>query len=937
MFKILNSARKIINKDKTNKKLYNSNNVQSSKNINKKLRLNNQTFVTFIPSIQKSIKVKKKQILNLDNSNKKNDKEEINLNKNKIRTKNEQKNTNNKESKKNLSFHNIKFCLNQKIAKLKKIKNKNKLNKFNGKIPINKNKFDKVEKGKDNNINNLDEKNKKNQGKELAKIEKNENEKKESERAFFKINSKLVKNIEINKTSLNNNLKLIKDNKNKNNSKIYYVKKKSNITKNKKEILALNIDNSNSVVNYSKLSKNMSGNNLIYAPKKGINRQKSHEKNLKNIYSNMSYEPDKLKEIIKKRNNLRFNNKKAVTSEMNNFLEKNNSFSGKFEGINQISIENENKLISPRINLLNNYPKIEFNILTSENNNNNPMKIGDLNFDYTSEKILGNNNNIFIPNRLTTTEKINYNNFFPNQNFHNSLNLGVNLNTDFNNYDRNNLDNFNLNNIIDRRTSFKKMNIFPPNYNFSIISPFNSNINQTNLINLYNNNFLNFNTIQGRPSSVINYQNYNINESLFQYPNGNEIINTNKSPSINIEDLIILQEKLKSVLLALNKTHVMANECFEFLNFYYNSSIYCQLEKIFNNPFESNIVRISINCNLISIIICYDYSFEIDIATKSYVILDNIMKLNYKNLVIIYDYILTKISSESKNNIWVKKLSDIINSFKKKESIKLSGSNKISLINNNTNIIFQNILFILKNFRTMRNEYFLNFIINIAQKTYSQINIFFREYILRTNNLQGSILASVLLRSGNKNYIPVPTPYVRTKNNKNYSLVLDLDETLVHFKEIIDKEGNGIMRIRPGINEFLEEVGKYYELIIFTTATQDYADALIDAIEEDKIYFEHRFYRNHAIIMNNDFVKDLNRIGRPLDKIIIVDNMPQNFRLQKENGIMIKAFWGEDVYDTVLYDLIPILVNIAKDGGDVRKGLLKYKEDILKYISSNIS
>ena len=65
--------------------------------------------------------------------------------------------------------------------------------------------------------------------------------------------------------------------------------------------------------------------------------------------------------------------------------------------------------------------------------------------------------------------------------------------------------------------------------------------------------------------------------------------------------------------------------------------------------------------------------------------------------------------------------------------------------------------------------------------------------------------------------------------------------------------------------------------------------------------------------------------------------MPQNFRLQKENGIIIKAFWGEDIYDTALLDLIPILVNIAKEGGDVRKSLVKYKDDIFKNVTSCIS
>ena len=83
-------------------------------------------------------------------------------------------------------------------------------------------------------------------------------------------------------------------------------------------------------------------------------------------------------------------------------------------------------------------------------------------------------------------------------------------------------------------------------------------------------------------------------------------------------------------------------------------------------------------------------------------------------------------------------------------------------------------------------------------------------------------------------------------------------------------------------------------------------------------------------------MKDLSRIGRPLDKIILIDNMPQNMRLQKENGIIIKSFWGEDNFDTALFDLIPILVNISKEGGDVRFGLAKYKEEIIKNITSFI-
>ena len=64
--------------------------------------------------------------------------------------------------------------------------------------------------------------------------------------------------------------------------------------------------------------------------------------------------------------------------------------------------------------------------------------------------------------------------------------------------------------------------------------------------------------------------------------------------------------------------------------------------------------------------------------------------------------------------------------------------------------------------------------------------------------------------------------------------------------------------------------------------------------------------------------------------------MPQNFRNHKENSIYIKSFFGDEKDDKALVDLIYILVNIAKSGRDVRKELIKYKEEIMNKISSNL-
>ena len=58
-----------------------------------------------------------------------------------------------------------------------------------------------------------------------------------------------------------------------------------------------------------------------------------------------------------------------------------------------------------------------------------------------------------------------------------------------------------------------------------------------------------------------------------------------------------------------------------------------------------------------------------------------------------------------------------------------------------------------------------------------------------------------------------------------YTLVLDLDETLTHFEceqaEGEDEEEEGYYLIRPGAIKFLTELSKYYEIVIFTAAMSD--------------------------------------------------------------------------------------------------------------------
>ncbi|TNV71353.1 hypothetical protein FGO68_gene11303 [Halteria grandinella] len=181
-------------------------------------------------------------------------------------------------------------------------------------------------------------------------------------------------------------------------------------------------------------------------------------------------------------------------------------------------------------------------------------------------------------------------------------------------------------------------------------------------------------------------------------------------------------------------------------------------------------------------------------------------------------------------------------------------------------------------------------------------------------------------------YEPLPlvdAPYLPAIKDRTYTLVLDLDETLVHYFE------EGHFLVRPGCDVFLREMSEIYEVVIFTAAMQDYADWVLDQIDREK-YISHRMYRQHALPYGPIFVKDLSRIGRDLSKTIIVDNVAENFQLQPDNGIFIKS-WFDDMQDTALSELAPLLKEIVKKQvSDVRDALRKFRDQMLEQISKGI-
>ena len=653
---------------------------------------------------------------------------------------------------------------------------------------------------------------------------------------------------------------------------------------------------------------------VIYSYKRPINSRRNSYSKFNSIQPN-NYD---IKEVIKKK---RMKNMYKSTL-LNNFskgipVSNDKSYRNNYNNINNSNYNN--KYNSINTNLMNNssYIKKKKYLFSSKTSNNFKNIIN-------KNKFL-NHNEIDL-----SSDNINYNQYKSNRNYNNIYQNYLNNNYDEKTfYKRNDYYNSIENDQLNQQKSNKinqslplsnkrnlRQKILKTNYYNSNDNYIDNNI--INNYNIYNNNYISYNDYNNQDSYYINNNINKENKKKF-------------SISINIEDLMVLEEKLSDILYFLKTKKEVKNQCYDFWNYFYNSSLYKRIEKTFKEEKDIEIIRISINYELLSIMLCYEFSFDKKILNKTYILLLEILELNHRNLIIICENILNKIGQENKRNEWVLKLYEMVKNSRKDEEKFRQDITYSEKINYNIEKLSKKLRSILLNYKTEYSPLIMSLLKKISQKNYEEINDFFREYILRIDNPKKFNLGI----DNNSEYESARPPYILSPREKPYTLVLGLDETLINFQQI--NYTQGVLKLRPFLIEFLENVSQYYELILFTSQTQYYSEPIIKAIEQKKKYFDFIFYRENCLIIGNDYVKDLTRIGRPLDSTIIIDNMPQYFRFQKENGINIKSFWAQSQNDRALYDLIPILINIAEEEIDVREGLEKYREEIVRKITSNIS
>ena len=504
----------------------------------------------------------------------------------------------------------------------------------------------------------------------------------------------------------------------------------------------------------------------------------------------------------------------------------------------------------------------------------------------------------------------------------------------------------------------------------------NNNINKENINNKINNSRNENRKIKNYISDsnlkvIINKKIY---EKKKEYDNSSidsSQSTTTNSNDIELEILYILDNKMKLILNKINNYQLYENECYNYIQYYFNNDLYNKIIRCFSNKITQSSISYYIKMELICIFLCYDISFN-SYFNQAAVLLKTILNIIHTNYLILIYYLINIIINNS-NNYNTNSLKNLIILLESEPSIiqiknqKLNEFGILNILKNNlkniinyykmiinniygkyNNINDENIKFpkCNKNLElvklksnkykllNIKSSFFFDAYKNISNYDFIELQKFFILFLKENHN-------KVINNNNNRNsniiyYLP------KIKNCYKYSLVIDLDETLICFqKNYISNNVNNFINsiksrliLRPGLIEFLHIIKQFYELILFSSGTCDYVDPIVKIIEKKENFFEFVLYRQHiSFDEKGEYYKDLNLLNRNIRNILIVDDMKKNFKFHKLNGICIKPFYGDVQKDANLLNLLgQILIKIRMDveeTGDIRISLSKEKNSLI--------
>ncbi|KAH8583320.1 RNA polymerase II CTD NL1 interacting like phosphatase [Cryptosporidium sp. chipmunk genotype I] len=134
------------------------------------------------------------------------------------------------------------------------------------------------------------------------------------------------------------------------------------------------------------------------------------------------------------------------------------------------------------------------------------------------------------------------------------------------------------------------------------------------------------------------------------------------------------------------------------------------------------------------------------------------------------------------------------------------------------------------------------------------------------------------------------------------------------------KSGWGIVK-RPGVDKFFDVLKNYYEIVIWSDESFPIPHEIIEKWNLPIIGI---LDKNHFSRTNGKLFKNLSRLGRNLNRVVLVDNESYSANIQYDNSIVLPVFKG-DPYDNELNSITGLLKAAALQPGDIREYLKRFR------------
>ncbi|XP_953769.1 uncharacterized protein TA16800 [Theileria annulata] len=144
------------------------------------------------------------------------------------------------------------------------------------------------------------------------------------------------------------------------------------------------------------------------------------------------------------------------------------------------------------------------------------------------------------------------------------------------------------------------------------------------------------------------------------------------------------------------------------------------------------------------------------------------------------------------------------------------------------------------------------------------------------------------------------------------TLVLDLDKVIAKME--YDRKLGWRVKKRPYADNFFKELINYYEIVIWS---DDAYPVAYDIANHWGLPVIGCIHRDHCKKFKGSYIKDLSRLGRDLDRVVMIDHDKTACALQQDNCILIKEFDGDE-NDEELLLLINLLKTMAINPTDVK-------------------